>query len=144
MTFIAVVLSNFRKDIKFALPQISCIIIKLLFGTNKLTFNKTLLYCSVLSAHNTGVRHELEDQIANQEKGYPLRLIKRKISILKSRQLHVQFPDRRPNLTVLCLRMTLCPYIHALLGIGMVNTLKTIRFKTKMQACKVLMATMAL
>ena len=37
------------------------------------------LYCSVLSLHNSSVRHELEEQIIHEDKGYSLKMVKRKI-----------------------------------------------------------------
>lgn len=40
------------------------------------------LFCSVLSLHNSSVRHELEEQIVHEDKGYPLKMVKRKIVVL--------------------------------------------------------------
>ena len=40
------------------------------------------LFCSVLSLHNSSVQHELEEQIVHEDKGYPLRMVKRKIVVL--------------------------------------------------------------
>ena len=40
------------------------------------------LFCSVISLHNASVRHELEAQIVNEDKGYPLKMVKRKSKIV--------------------------------------------------------------
>lgn len=40
------------------------------------------LFCSVLSLHNSSVCHELEEQIVHEDKGYPLKMVKRKIVVV--------------------------------------------------------------